>query len=246
MTAEQRGVYRDLLDICWDQGSLTTDETALRRLAMCEPKEWKRAWPVVRDRFFVAEDGQYHNAKVDEKRPEIISAKEDRSKSASKAASMRWQGERNARHMRAASDPQCGFDANLCGTPSPSPSPCINTPLSPSTPNTVAPVDDWGDTFADTVERIFNRHAECRAKSNRQPGWGFQIFARRVQQDLQDASNRAKLLDRADRAHAFYIASVDDPKFCLSLDKWWTSGEWQNEPPSASPIDPMWPYRNQE
>lgn len=246
LTTEQRGAYRDLLDMCWDMGSLPNDSEALRKLAMCEKAEWRRCWPKLQV-FFIEIDGRLHSPKVDEKRPAIIQAKEARQRGAQRTNSDRWAN-RSATDERSVGD---SVSESVSGryararTPSPSPSPYINTPLSPSVPNTDTPADDWDDVFANTVERIFNRHAEYRAKSNRQPGWGFQIFARRVQQDLQDAPSRAKLLDRADRAHAFYIASVDDPKFCLSLDKWWNSGEWQNEPPEPKPADDdMWRYED--
>ena len=81
MTSEQRGIYRDLLDVCWDQGSLPTDTKLLTKLALCSPWEWKRSWQVV-SRKFIEIDGRLHHPKVDEKRAELIQLQENRRRGA--------------------------------------------------------------------------------------------------------------------------------------------------------------------
>lgn len=43
MTAEQRGIYRELLAEVWIRGSLPADEHMLFRMASCTPKEWARS-----------------------------------------------------------------------------------------------------------------------------------------------------------------------------------------------------------
>ena len=77
MSAEERGIYRDLLDACWRDGSLPAHEDTLQRIACVTDIEWRRSWPAVRDKF-EARDGRLWNSKVDSKRPEIVKAKEDR------------------------------------------------------------------------------------------------------------------------------------------------------------------------
>ena len=131
MTPEQRGIYRDLLDVCWRDGSLPVDESSLQRIAAVSDKEWRRSWPGVRVKF-EERDGRLWNPKVDAKRPSVAHAKASRSTSAEKAARTRWG---NADAMRDAmrdacethSAEQCvtqsGRNAKKCGTPSPSPSP---------------------------------------------------------------------------------------------------------------------------
>ena len=79
MTIEQRGLYRELLDMCWREGSLPTEERTLRKLAMAEQAEFDKCWPVVKTQF-TERDGRLWNAKVDEKRPEVLKSKEDRSR----------------------------------------------------------------------------------------------------------------------------------------------------------------------
>lgn len=75
MTYEQRGLYRELLDLCWREGSLPNDEAILRRLTFGDSDEFQRCWPAVR-RQFEERDGRLWNRKVDEKRPEVLDAKE--------------------------------------------------------------------------------------------------------------------------------------------------------------------------
>lgn len=119
MSAEQRGIYRDLLDVCWREGSLPSDDGTLQRIAAVTDKEWRRSWPGVKDKFELR-DGRLWNAKVDAKRPKVAQAKANRSASATKAAEARWS---NASAMRNASSTQTAGNASECGTPSPSPSP---------------------------------------------------------------------------------------------------------------------------
>lgn len=89
MTSEQRGIYRELLDQCWMEGSLPADEVVLRRFARAEIPEWKRSWPVVRREFFES-DGRLHHKKVDEKRPKVLAAAEGRQKAADKTNQKRY------------------------------------------------------------------------------------------------------------------------------------------------------------
>lgn len=77
MSAEERGIYRDLLDSCWRDGSLPCDESVLQRIAAVTDKEWRRSWPAVKGKF-EERDGRLWNPKVDAKRPSVIQSKEDR------------------------------------------------------------------------------------------------------------------------------------------------------------------------
>jgi len=71
MTLEQRGLYRELLDHCWEAGSLPADEGALRKISQATDKEWARSWPKVASQF-LKRDGRLWHSKVDERRPELL------------------------------------------------------------------------------------------------------------------------------------------------------------------------------
>lgn len=77
MTLEQRGLYRELLDHCWEHGSIPNSDVVLRRILRVSEREWKRAWPTVREQFFEV-DGRLHNSKVDERKPSLDAWHENR------------------------------------------------------------------------------------------------------------------------------------------------------------------------
>ena len=128
MTAEQRDVYRNLLDVCWRDGSLPMDERALRKMSFAEPDEWERAWPIVRLQF-EEHEGRLYNPKVDAKRPEVLNGKQARARGAeaanAKRSAQRTLSARSAHAQRTLSVAQAERSAHAQRTllPSPSPSP---------------------------------------------------------------------------------------------------------------------------
>lgn len=93
-TLENEGcaLYLKLLFACWQDGSLPTDERTLRTLTGASSSAWKRNWPQIQTRFKVADDGRYHNDRVDEELAKL----DAKSQQARDAAAVRWQCERNA------------------------------------------------------------------------------------------------------------------------------------------------------
>ncbi len=89
MTLEERGLYRETLDRCWEAGSLPVDESLLRKMCGVSAWEWKRSWPRVKAQF-VEVDGRYHHPKVDEKRPDLQSWHEGRKEAGKRGAEKRW------------------------------------------------------------------------------------------------------------------------------------------------------------
>lgn len=88
MTLEERAIYRDLLDHCWEQGSLPNDEQMLAKICSATPSEFKRSWPAVKKSFI--EDGdRIRHAKVDAKRPEVIRLTEQRREAGKASAEAR-------------------------------------------------------------------------------------------------------------------------------------------------------------
>ena len=79
MTLEQRGLYRELLDHCWEQGSLPNNTKTLRKISHSGELEWRRAWPKVSVQFR-EECGRLYHLKVDERRPQLIDWAEGRRK----------------------------------------------------------------------------------------------------------------------------------------------------------------------
>jgi len=47
MTAAERGIYRDALDLCYSEGSIPADPVRVQRLLSVTPEEFSAAWPSV-------------------------------------------------------------------------------------------------------------------------------------------------------------------------------------------------------
>jgi len=143
MTLEERGLYRDLLDHFFDQGSLPTNEAALLRMAACDAKEFRRAWPAVRTKF-EERDGRLYNQKAAEILASKMARKEKnatagRSGGLAKAASKRLANattessecQENAKQNASHDATENSSDPSRGRARSPSPTP---TPYKPPTP----------------------------------------------------------------------------------------------------------------
>ena len=75
MNTEERAIYRDLLDHCWQHGSLPTDTRVLSAMSAVTLHQFNRAWPKVSAKFF-EKGGRYFNEKVNEKRDSVLRAHE--------------------------------------------------------------------------------------------------------------------------------------------------------------------------
>lgn len=84
-----RAVYRELLDLQWDLGSLPSDPAALRGLINASASEWRRAWPYVEPKLPIREDGRRRNQRLEIHREKSIR----RHQQAAEAARKRWQKE---------------------------------------------------------------------------------------------------------------------------------------------------------
>lgn len=82
-----RGMYRELLDYCWETGYLPLDERSLIAISGGSKTEFKREWDVMKVAFF-EQDGVLKHHKVEEKRDKLVHFRETRRSNAS--------GKRNA------------------------------------------------------------------------------------------------------------------------------------------------------
>ena len=88
LTFEERAIYRELLDIYYDQEKpLTLDIDKLARLVCCRTEETKRALQGILDEFFIATPDGYRSSRADE---EIARYHEKRT-SLKERADKRWR-----------------------------------------------------------------------------------------------------------------------------------------------------------
>ena len=115
MTLAERGLYRELLDLCWYHGSLPTDLHTLFAMARTDVKLRRNSSKTDRKlienalkTFVILEDGRYHHPKVDEKRNQLIGYKLERKEAGKKGGFAKAKRASSAR-------------AQLKPSPSPSP-----------------------------------------------------------------------------------------------------------------------------
>lgn len=96
MTMEERGLYRELLDYAYKDGSLPADEATLRKIAGATEKEWKRSAPKALARFRKStEDGRLYHHRVDSVLVEVERWHEQRRNAGIKSAEAKRQRKGN-------------------------------------------------------------------------------------------------------------------------------------------------------
>jgi uncharacterized protein YdaU (DUF1376 family) len=234
MNLEEKGMFRELLDRCWELGSLPVDESLLRRFCGGSAWEWKRSWPRVSQQFYEA-DGRLHNSKVDEKRPDIEHWKAERSESGRKGAWRRWHGSAMAQPLT----PECATTStSTTTTTEPAISPSeeeykltnIRAPKGAqesakfSLPKTKPSGDDrqaeWFDAFWKPYPRKVGKlDAEKAFKK-----------CIRSEEDFQNAM--AALQSQMPKLTA-------DLNFCPYPAAWLRKGHWANEPEAPARVGPQ-------
>jgi uncharacterized protein YdaU (DUF1376 family) len=105
MSCAERGAYINLLAACWLEGSLPTDDGALRRIAGADSEEWEQLWTIVARRFQVR-DGRYCNRRLDEERAKQRRFKRLQSDKGKRSAAIRLQPDVNRSSTEAQPDTQ--------------------------------------------------------------------------------------------------------------------------------------------
>ncbi len=72
MNAGGRGVYISALCWAWLEGSIPDDPAALAPLVRLSPKDVKREWPTIRDRFTARDDGRLIHHRLEADRAEAL------------------------------------------------------------------------------------------------------------------------------------------------------------------------------
>jgi len=65
LTWQERGIYRELLDECWVEGSIPDDVAQLADIARCPVAVMKKAWPNIRPLFTESGDAHLVNRRLE-------------------------------------------------------------------------------------------------------------------------------------------------------------------------------------
>lgn len=71
MTYEQRGIYRELLDHQWVNGSVPADPALLAALLHMDLERFRQVWPLIMGKFQPHQEGRLLNAKLEAQRREL-------------------------------------------------------------------------------------------------------------------------------------------------------------------------------
>lgn len=77
LTLEGRAIYRELLDYCWQNGSLPSDERHLAKIADCTVAQLRKNWAVF-GKVFILKGDRYENERVISERERLINWRESR------------------------------------------------------------------------------------------------------------------------------------------------------------------------
>lgn len=96
MSCEERGIYRELLDHCYQEGSLPNSEAILQRRTSATDEEWQRSSgkPLAQ---FREVDGCLRHHKVDEIRERLLGWREQKSEAGKRSVQARRQRTLNGR-----------------------------------------------------------------------------------------------------------------------------------------------------
>jgi uncharacterized protein YdaU (DUF1376 family) len=251
MNAEQRDVYRELLDMCWAQGSLPCDERALLKMSLATEREWKRAWPVVQ-KMFEERDGRLWNHKVDEKRPDVMKLKSRRQRGAELTNDKRW-----ANHTVVAERIAERTLTDRSAVATSTSTSVSNPPLPPKgdAPDGAVPdmgkakvgndgnkADKYKSLYAVSADRLHSIFPTKRRIAVSE-------VARLLKVRCNGCGDPTEKLAQIERNAKAYIAGESDPQYVKDLSTWLGPkaycfndyGEVQ-----VPLLDPMWPYRNNE
>lgn len=120
MTYEQRGIYRELLDQQWVEGSLPSDPKHLATILRLTPGKFAKVWPLISAKFQKNSDGRLINARLEFQRKKLDQYIEEQRKRGEKG------GRRKADRLALAS---------LRLEPTLQPEPSITTSTSTTTKN---------------------------------------------------------------------------------------------------------------
>jgi len=123
LSLEGRAIYRELLDYCWQNGSLPSDEKHLAKIADCTVAQLKKHWAVF-GKVFILNGDRYENERVNEGRPRLQKWHDTRKRAGAIGGKKRADNQAHAQayalaHAQAEESQAC---AQAVLKPSPSPS----------------------------------------------------------------------------------------------------------------------------
>lgn len=106
-----KGVYRELLDVQWEEGSLPDNQEELRELIGATPEEWAIGWAKAQRKFTKIEGGRIQDLLLEQRRDKALDLAERRSKGAQTTNAIRY-GQRPVQRSLIDSDSESQSDSD--------------------------------------------------------------------------------------------------------------------------------------
>ena len=238
LSPAERCLYRELLDYCWMEGDMPTDEKLLSSIAAIETRDFQKSWPKVKGLFF-EEGGRLHHRKVDERRPELVRWHEQKRVAGKASVEAKRQRTLNGRSTDATTKPSTSFK----------PSSSSSSSVPEATAAAGASREDNPLLNGSGVERRIA--TAIRVIASQWPESCSEPLARTsAEREFGKLSGDealpvdgwcAKLSASAGRWVKFYLgrrSGGKKSKFIPSIHRWIDDGDYLRQPPGAGDVEP--------
>ncbi len=225
LSLSERGLYRDLLDLCYQDGSIPSDERRLRLMAACGDDEFTSAWEKVKN-LFEERDGRLYNEKVSGVRGRIEQWHEGKRQAGRKGGTAKAQLKHSYSFASSKKLAQLEHSYDSASSKSVA-DPWPTTTTTTTTINPLPPLDEKAQE--DPIERITAIGKSWPNKSALE--MGKRLIAEEVAQSAHPLTTLTAIEQRAQRWAEFYRSR--EPQFRKRLDNWMRDGDWMNDPEQA-------------
>jgi uncharacterized protein YdaU (DUF1376 family) len=90
MTYEQRGIYRELLDQQWLEGSIPADPSSLAKILRISPAKFQKVWPLISSKFRPRSDSRLVNDRLEVYRRGLDEFVKNQAEKGAIGAAKRW------------------------------------------------------------------------------------------------------------------------------------------------------------
>jgi len=225
LSLAERAIYRELIDYCWLEGSMPSDERTLAMICGCDSSEFRKAWKNVKSLFLQQDDRLTHH-RVVKGRDKIIAWSEARRQAGKKGGLAKSTASSNSESI-----------AKRDSKPSTSTSSTIPEKQTPP-PRRVTPAFE---PFGDTPEPAALCRQAVEECATFWPNIGNKTFAASAwEREAASATNGVDgwciaIVETA-RIHAVaHIAAkqADRRHFIPTLERWVKHGDYTSPPPKV-------------
>ncbi len=226
LSLAERGLYRELLDYCYLEGSVPTDEVQLSRIACCTLGDIHRHLRVVRSLFY-EKAGRLYHAKADEVLLKLERYHEQKKHAGAASGKSRRERALNSRSRYVATEVEPSPSPAPAPSPAPPQSACAPPPQVPyvSQPRRALPASKLNGHGAEWSAALYARHPKKKDEA---------LVGGALFRVMEEAADPPALFAEIDRVHRLWCATFDwsekNGRFAPVLAAWLMDHGWTVEP----------------